>query len=52
MEFQRKWRKIDGEFQRVAYNSKIQLTVSPGCYKQVTVLKNRARPAALFRYRK
>jgi hypothetical protein len=30
MEFQRKWRKIDREFQRAAYNSKIQLTVSPG----------------------
>ena len=27
MEFQRKWRKIDREFQRAAYNSKIQLTV-------------------------
>jgi len=26
MEFQRKWRKIDREFQRAAYNSKIQFT--------------------------
>ena len=33
MEFQRKWRKIDREFQRAAYNSKIQLTVSPGWEK-------------------
>ena len=36
MEFQRKWRKIDREFQRAAYNSKIQLTVSPG-WSHVTV---------------
>jgi len=48
MEFQRKWRKIDREFQRAAYNSKIQLTVSPGWFMDPVCVK--LVSAALFEF--
>jgi hypothetical protein len=53
MEFQRKWRKIDREFQRAAYNSKIQLTVSPRCVNRATAgghMKETVCPISLVNF--
>ena len=47
MEFQRKWRKIDREFQRAAYNSKIQLTVSPRWMQLTAHLCSHTLPTTL-----